>query len=202
MDDEMNPDTSFTDPATEKKEKLATLDIVSVNKSQIFSKEQCLKILENCIEELWLPTKVVGSGDLHQAKRQKLRGDLQDFPFMDIRAVTKGANEEIYDFNLLGIIDQDFPQIFKYDAKDYYNWHIDLNPMAPSRKLSFIINLSSPEDYSGGDLEFLNIDSNGYGLNDLGACMVFPSYTTWRISPLTSGTKLIIVGHVHGALFK
>jgi PKHD-type hydroxylase len=197
---ELSNDSIFTDYAVTAK--LASLDIVSVNKSDIFTAEQCDTILNSCIEELWLPTKVVGDKALHSARRQKLRGDVQGFPFLDIRTVTKDANDNVYDFNLLGIIDQDFPQIFKYSEGDEYNWHMELNPMAPSRKLTFIINLTDPTEYEGGEIEFLNVDTKNAGINDRGVCLVFPSYTAFKINKITKGNAKFIIGSVHGALFK
>jgi PKHD-type hydroxylase len=201
MEENFDLDSGFTDLAAVDTPP-ASLDIVAINKSELFSKENCEKILAGCIEELWLPTKVVGDKSFHSAKRQKLRGDVAGFPFMEIRDVTKSANIEIYDFNLLGIIDQDFPQIFKYQENDYYNWHMELTPMAPSRKITFIINLSDDATYEGGQLEFLNTDAGEVSLNKQGDCLIFPSYMTWKINPVTKGNKCIIVGHVHGAIFK
>ena len=195
-------DSSFTDLAATKPTELASLDIVSINKAELFTEEQCNGILENCIEELWLPARIIGDTALHLAKRQKLRGDVQGYPFMDIRTITKNANDTIYDFNLLGIIDQDFPQIFKYTEKDYYNWHIEISPMAPSRKISFIVNLSNPDDYEGGKIEFLNVDTSESGISTQGHCLIFPSFMPYRITPVTKGANHIIIGHVHGALFK
>jgi PKHD-type hydroxylase len=124
------------------------------------------------------------------------------FPFMNIRSVTKKANDEIYDFNLLGIIDQDFPQVFKYSEKEYYDWHFDLNIMMPSRKITFIINLTDPEEYQGGAIEFLNIDTADANISEQGSCLIFPSYIPYRINPIKKGIKHILVGHIHGALFK
>lgn len=193
---------NFTDLAEFSNAKLASLDIVSINKSALFTKEQCEEILSSAIDELWLPTKVIGDNKLHAARRQKIRGEVAGFPFMDIRTITKKANDEIYDFNLLGIIDQDFPQMFKYSEKEYYDWHIDLNVMMPSRKITFIINLSDPKDYTGGEIEFLNIDTSEANIDEQGSCLIFPSYIPYRIKPVTSGNKHILVGHVHGALFK
>lgn len=195
---DLNHDNSFTDLS----ENTASLEIVSINKSELFNSAQCQEILDSCIEELWLKSTVVGSSELHSSRRQKLRGDVQAFPFLDIRDVTKLANTKIYDFNLLGIIDQDYPQIFKYSEGDFYNWHIDLNPIAPSRKLTFIINLSDNNSYEGGNIEFLNTDTTNVDLSEKGSCLVFPSFTPYRISPVTKGIKYIIIGHVHGNIFK
>jgi PKHD-type hydroxylase len=182
--------------------KMASLEISSINKSSLFNEEQCLSILKECIEELWLPIKVTGDENLHKCLRQKLRGDLEGFPFNDIRLATKTINTEVYDFNLLGIIDQDYPQIFKYEVNDYYEWHMDLNPAAPSRKLSYVINLSNQNEYTGGELEFLNLDPGSVDLNEPGSIIVFPSFMTYRIKPVLSGTKNIVIGHVHGAVFR
>ena len=202
-----NEELSFeqTDSFTELAEfanKTASLDIVSINKSSLFSKEECEQILNSSIEELWLPAKVIGDGKLHVGRLQKVRGDLTGFPFMNIRSVTKKANDEIYDFNLLGIIDQDFPQVFKYSEKEYYNWHFDLNIMMPSRKITFIINLTDPAEYQGGAIEFLNIDTADANIDEQGSCLIFPSYIPYRINPIKKGIKHILVGHIHGALFK
>jgi len=192
---------SFTELA-EFTNKTASLDIVSINKSSLFSKEECEQILNSSIEELWLPARVIGDGKLHVGRRQKVRGDVTGFPFMNIRSVTKKANDEIYDFNLLGIIDQDFPQVFKYSEKEYYDWHFDLNIMMPSRKITFIINLTDPAEYQGGVVEFLNIDTADANIDEQGSCLIFPSYIPYRINPIKKGIKHVLVGHVHGALFK
>ena len=103
---------------------------------------------------------------------------------------------------MLGIIDQDFPQVYRYDAESFYEWHSDLTPNAPSRKLTFIINLNNSSEYKGGEIEFLNMNTEGVDLSEQGTCLIFPSYITYKINKVTEGTKHIIVGHVHGALFK
>lgn len=199
---ENSNESNFTDLSEAHTNKSASLDIVSINQSKLFDSTQCDEILNSAIEELWLPTKVVGEESLHSGHRQKLRGDLTGFPFMDIRTVTKSANDKIYDFGLLGIIDQDFPQVFRYSKKDHYDWHIDLNLMTPSRKLTFIINLSSKDSYEGGEIEFLNIDTSSHDLSEQGSCLIFPSYMPYRIKEIKAGTKFLIIGHVHGALFR
>jgi len=193
-------ETTFTEEGN--KIVLPSLDILSLNKTNLFNAEECEKIINGCIEDLWLPVKVIGTKDLHSSTRQKLRGEVEGFPFENIKSVTKTANEEIYDFKLIGVIDQDFPQIYKYEANDYYNWHMDLTPMAPSRKISFIINLSNPEAYEGGEIEFLNIDSAKGATSEQGTCLIFPSWTVYKINPVTKGKKLLILGHIHGSLFR
>ena len=182
--------------------KLATLEIMSMNKAMLFSKEQCNQIVDSCIDDLWLNARVVGDGDLHKARRQKLKGDPTDFPFEPIRIVTKQANDEIYDFKLLGIIDQDFPQVYQYKQDDFYKLHIDVNPMASTRKITFIINLSDQTEYEGGEIEFLNSDTSNNNINEQGSILIFPSFLPYEINPVTSGVKNIIIGHIHGSVFR
>ncbi len=197
-----NEQTNFTDPALSLENASPTLDVVSINKSELFTKEQCEQILADCVDELWIPATVVGNTNFHKSQRQKLRGKIQGFPFLDIREVTKNANDSIFDFSLLGIIDQDYPQVFKYGENDFYNMHMELNPMALSRKITFIINLSDPSEYEGGNITFLNVDANPTELNEQGTCLVFPSYIPFSIDKVTKGNRKMIVGHVHGAVFK
>lgn len=195
-------ESNFTDAAESEPKPAASLEIVSVNKSNLFTAQDCQDILSTCIEELWLPVSVIGNEKIHIGKRQKLRGDTAGFPFLNIRDVTKSANSNVYDFSLLGIIDQDFPQVFQYSPGDFYHMHIDINSMAVSRKITFLINLSNPEDYEGGEIKFLNIKVDSQIVNEQGSCLIFPSYIPYGITPVLKGTKHLLVGHVHGALFR
>jgi PKHD-type hydroxylase len=181
---------------------IASQEILSITMAELFTEEECNRIKSTIIDELWMKTKVVGDQDLHHAERQKLRGELTGFPFESIKNITKEANSKIFDFNLLGIIDQDYPQLFRYSKDDYYNWHVEINPLAPSRKLSFIINLSDSSEYTGGDIEFLNTNLENTLVNTKGSIIIFPSFLPYQIKPVLSGNRVLVVGHVHGSVFK
>ena len=196
-------DTNFTQAETSSTSmKLATLDLLSLNQANLFSKDECNLIIGSLLDDLWLPSRVVGEETLHKSKRQKLRGEPDGFPFNNIRTVTKQANDEIYDFKLLGIIDQDFPQVYRYEQGDYYNLHIDISPMATTRKITFIINLSDPTEYEGGEIKFLNTDTSAANLNEQGSILIFPSFLPYEITEVTKGQKDIIIGCIHGAVFR
>jgi PKHD-type hydroxylase len=181
---------------------IASKEILSITMAELFTPEQCANIRSTFIDELWMKTKVVGDHDLHQGERQKLRGDLSGFPFDDIREITKEANEKIFDFVLLGIIDQDYPQVFRYTENNYYNWHVEINPLAITRKLSFIVNLSNETEYTGGEIEFLNTSVENTLANTQGSIIIFPSFLPYQIKPVLSGERTIIIGHIHGPLFR
>jgi predicted 2-oxoglutarate/Fe(II)-dependent dioxygenase YbiX len=183
-------------------ELIASKEILSITMAELFTSEQCASIRSTFIDELWMKTKVVGDQDLHQGERQKLRGELSGFPFDPIREITKEANDKIFDFVLLGIIDQDYPQVFKYTANNYYNWHVEINPLATTRKLSFIVNLSDKGEYTGGEIEFLNTSIEDTLVDTQGSIIIFPSFLPYQIKPILTGERTIIIGHIHGPIFR
>jgi PKHD-type hydroxylase len=92
--------------------------------------------------------------------------------------------------------------MFRYKEKDYYSLHVDINPLSSTRKLSFIINLSDPSEYTGGDIEFLNTSIEKELVAGIGSIVIFPSFLPYQIKPVLSGEKYIIAGHIHGPLYK
>jgi hypothetical protein len=193
-----NPASDFTsiDPASV----VLNASFSSILTSPFISPEECKVILDNTILELWAG-QLNSNKIIHQAKAQKLRGDKNGFPFIPIKEATKLANDQVYKFAIDGIIAEDYPQIVKYGKKDFYEWHNEINPAFATRKLTFIINLSHPEEADGGKLEFLNSEFNEL-FNAQGSIVIFPSFTTYRITPIKKGTKSIVVGHIHGSTFK
>lgn len=116
------------------------------------------------------------------------------------------ANRQNFRFHLEGYDINDLPRVFKYSAerKDHYVWHRDtltIPSKESERKLSFSIQLSDPNSYQGGDLEFLP-DMPGIYKRAQGSLLIFPSYLTHRVSAVTQGTRYVIVGWIHGPMFK
>jgi predicted 2-oxoglutarate/Fe(II)-dependent dioxygenase YbiX len=90
--------------------------------------------------------------------------------------------------NLLGCAHTDDCFLKRKDSFD--------NTATMMRKLSCIVMLSSPSDYTGGDLIFYG---NAQGQNRFrlqtkkGALIVFPSDMFHEVTPVTSGTRLSLV---------
>jgi len=104
-------------------------------------------------------------------------------------------------------------QFTKYKPKQYYGWHKDSwekpygldankNWQGKMRKLSVIVNLTDPKEYTGGELEF--DFRNGTELNKKttkickeikpqGSVIVFPSFLWHRVKPVKTGTRYSIV---------
>ncbi len=107
---------------------------------------------------------------------------------------------------------------------DHYTWHQDSGPfdqgVTPGfiRKLSSTIQLSEPDDYEGGQFQY--IDPNGvfdslktsprkfdidahvktvpHSAKRRGSLIVFPSYMYHQVKPVTKGTRISLVSWFHG----
>ena len=108
-------------------------------------------------------------------------------------------------------------QYTSYDVGEYYNWHVDgdvttcQEPLADSkerfiqrsteksRKLSFIMQLSSPEEYTGGEVQLqFNSKDTSFLPKQKGTIAVFDSRTLHRVKKVTSGRRKSLVGWVEG----
>ena len=111
-----------------------------------------------------------------------------------------------------------------YERNGHYGWHIDggsdhlsvytkeqVEPGNPRigkiRKLSMTLNLTDKSTYEGGNLEF---DLGRHGnpqyispdVRTQGTIIVFPSYISHQITPVTSGTRYSLVVWALGNPFK
>jgi len=115
------------------------------------------------------------------------------------------ANETLWDFDLYQIPEQ--IQYTEYHAPaGHYDWHQDIGPdMLSKRKISITVQLSDPEEYEGGNLEFdlrnqydweLNKDKSIVKCTEIrprGSVVVFPSFVWHRVTPVTRGTRYSLV---------
>jgi len=97
-------------------------------------------------------------------------------------------------------------QYGKYKVNGHYDWHTDSGTnLSEHRKLSFVLGLSDIDDYKGGILE-LNLSGNAKKPHKLklkkGRLVVFPSYIPHRVTKVTEGERLTLVGWVVGPKFK
>ena len=147
------------------------------------------------------------------------------------------ANRENFMYDIEGI-DNNELQYTEYQEGEYYDWHIDDNinrcmindKLLHSadnhgeniailageyiRKLSFSIQLSDPEDYEGGELEFkvsnynsrkrgdFNLDEPFHAPNKKGTIIIFDSRVKHRVREVKSGVRKGLVGWVVGPRWK
>ena len=71
------------------------------------------------------------------------------------------------------------------------------------RKLSFSLQLSDPEDYRGGELEFIDNSNKPFlAPKQRGTMVVFDSRVKHRVRKVKSGLRKSIVGWVIGPRWK
>lgn len=116
-------------------------------------------------------------------------------------AITTG-NDQMYQFDL------DFMEVLQfteYKEGFFYSSHIDAGFESNySRKLSFVLQLSDPNDYEGGDLVLYDatLDKPSIACKEQGSVTLFPSYTLHEVKPVTKGVRHSLVCWVNGPRFK
>jgi PKHD-type hydroxylase len=113
------------------------------------------------------------------------------------------CNMDKWKFNLHSIIDH--IQYTEYhDNGGHYTWHMDIGPEGMNhRKVSITIQLSSPDEYEGGELQLLAHDNNHKPMEKKkGAAVLFPSFLVHRVTPVTKGIRKSLVLWVGGDSYK
>lgn len=113
------------------------------------------------------------------------------------------ANNQLWAFDLTGFGDE--IQLTRYEGGDqgHYGWHRDCGDRASSnRKISAVVQLSPPEDYEGGHLQFMQGGGPTSEGRAQGSVVVFPSFEAHCVTPVTSGTRYSLVIWVKGPPFR
>jgi PKHD-type hydroxylase len=123
-------------------------------------------------------------------------------PLTQLLNIVAQLNRDTWNFDLDGTDDvDDATGLLKYEEGGQFVWHTDVTRIRPTRKLGFTLQLSSPEDYEGGELQFMK-EPLQPEFKEKGALIVFPSWVWHQVTPVTKGTRLAVVGWVHGPSFQ
>lgn len=116
--------------------------------------------------------------------------------------LAKRANREMWNFHITSMLDD--LQFTEYNSSDegHYDWHLDFGGRRTStRKLSMVVQLSDPDDYEGGRLQFMiNRDILDAPI-EKGTVIFFPSYLMHRVTRVESGMRNSLVCWFHGPPF-
>lgn len=121
--------------------------------------------------------------------------------FDRIAGIAAQMNFDRYRFDILGIYEP--LQLAEYGVGDFFEWHMDFGPGESScRKLSVTVQLSDPDSYKGGDLQFMVNDKPVDAPRQRGSVTVFPSFVLHRVTPVTQGSRRSIVGWISGLPYR
>lgn len=114
------------------------------------------------------------------------------------------ANQDFFGFDLA---DLEPIQLTQYgeDAGGKYDWHQDGYFRGDNnlvRKLTMVIQLSSPEEYEGGGLELQVSKIHTKVPAELGLAIFFPAPTMHRVVPVTRGNRRSLVAWARGPNFR
>ena len=116
------------------------------------------------------------------------------------------ANKDNFLYDISDI-ENNMIQYTQYNKGDFYKWHTDMDicdvtePDQLVRKLSFTVQLTNEDEYTGGNLEFADFDDSTYRFlvpKSRGTVIVFDSRTPHRVTPVESGIRKSLVGWVVG----
>jgi PKHD-type hydroxylase len=122
-----------------------------------------------------------------------------------IGAMAYEANKEMYSFDLNFMPEQIQYTEYYGTKKGHYDWHMDIGAQGfmPFRKLSVTVQLSGPDEYEGGDLQFWTGGQAPLtGPKGKGNVVIFPSFMLHRVTPVTSGTRKSFVLWLGGGHYK
>jgi len=188
-----------------------------IYRENFLSGDECDKIIEELDTEDLEDGQLVGDyeeGIINKNVRRTLNKDIifdrYKKPFDDtnlfnrVESALKIANIQYFNYDVEGI---DKLRFLKYGIGGRYEWHTDYGRHECSmRKLTGIIQLSDSNDYEGGDFEFGLTDTEGSGLlkgnRDKGCLLVFPSFLSHRVAPLTKGKRYSIITWLEGDTFR
>ena len=119
-------------------------------------------------------------------------------PFLDSLSKLLTETNNIFQFDVANI-DFYYGEYLKHDS--HLKWHKDtgLFPFN-TRKISFTINVNSPDEYKGGKLEFF-FNKQEYSISK-GSITFFPSFLLHRVTPVTNGLRKVIFGFIYGPPYK
>lgn len=111
------------------------------------------------------------------------------------------ANAHSFQLELAGFTEP--LQLAEYGPDQFYDWHLDFgNGKFSIRKLSFIVQLTDPADYDGGEIELLCAREPITAGKARGAAIAFPAFILHRVKPVSRGTRHSLVGWIGGPPFR
>lgn len=173
----------------------------------LLSAAECDAALDRLAAAAWAEGRVAVPGG--PAARAELRrcelATVDDAALVArVRARVAEVNRDLFQFALTGAAAADPPQAMRYPVGGHFDWHIDCATLATAtRKLSFTVQLTDPAAYDGGDLELALYPEPTYraALRQRGHLAIFPSFHLHRVAPVTRGTRVALVGWLHGPRF-
>lgn len=161
--------------------------------------EKCEDIIEKCREVASQKGGIAGRED-DKVRNSTVRW-VSKHPEMRqlVGYFFQEANRRLFNVDMQHVFDIQFTE-YHAEGNQHYSWHEDIHwdrRNAYDRKLSLVLQLSDPDTYEGGELEFLQFRRPDE-FRERGSIIVFPSYVRHRVTPVTEGTRYSLVSWIEG----
>jgi PKHD-type hydroxylase len=172
-----------------------------------FNEEDIAKIIA-LGDSLAIQTAVTGAGETIPTIRRSRVGWVEmnadtGWIYDKVAHIMRQLNAQYYQYDLYGFVEHFQYTIYESNELGHYEWHIDSTVSAPSpRKLSFVLQLSDPSEYEGGDLQLMYSKDLTTIKKEKGFVVAFPSHMLHRVTPVTSGTRRTLVVWAAGPAFR
>ena len=173
---------------------------------EAFTPEECQKIIDYAEQFQKINAGISNKGQLNAEIRESkvvwITPDLEiNWVYQRLTDIITRLNADYFRFDLFGFT-EGF-QFTEYNAPSgHYNKHVDSMYNGTVRKLSFVLQLSDPKDYEGGELQIHIGDTPNVMKKQQGTVVVFPSPTLHQVTPITEGRRYSLVGWITGKPFK
>lgn len=187
-----------------------TSQFLAITTVLILTATECDEVIRMVDEDRWRHARVTDGEDAYGAVRPEVRSVVSQplpvcedgWPMTRVVDAIQDANSRNWRYELWGFRRSDHPSILRYDGdvQDHFRSHIDAGVMAPSRKLSFSLQLTDPSHYLGGDLVLGGQSLTGS--RERGSLTIFSAVSQHQVTPVYSGRREAVVGWVHGPTFR
>lgn len=179
------------------------------NAPALLTPAECKRLIKHATRRYDPVEAVVGHGASARADKMRTStirwlsySDL-DLLWLRLRIEEKilVANREGFGYNIQPSFTE--IQFTEYHASHggHYDWHEDNSAQMKKpfdRKLSFVLQLSDPKDYEGGEFELHGDELPPRAFTQQGDALIFRSCLKHRVTPVTRGTRYSLVTWVHG----
>lgn len=145
--------------------------------------------------------KEMDKDDLRKSKIIFIKPGETDWIYDKLGQTCVQMNSRRYKFDIAGF--QTELQLARYEDGGFFDWHMDFGSGDISnRKLSITVQLSDPDEYEGGELQFMINQKAVTAPREKGTAIIFPSFAMHRVLPVTKGCRMSVVGWIGGAPYK
>ena len=171
-----------------------------------FSQEECDKLIKHC-DNIEKQSGTVYEGEQTTKRDSEIAWVSPDenielaWFYEKIKFLTLDVNSKFWNFDVEYI---EPPQYTTYssESNQHYGNHIDVQSRFDrQRKISFSLQLSSEDEYDGGNL-VIDPGNPSIADKDKGTVIMFPSFILHRVEPVTRGIRKSMVWWVSGKPFK